>query len=181
MECAVWVQTFVLFVTAGFICWYTIETAGLRREMVRQNGIALRPVVVPVFEVTGGKGVFRLRNIGHGSAFNLRVAPIEVLPAVDADATTPKLEVRFDPLSYLPSGDTRLVRFFACSSGRENLTYGDCTQNFFPGYTHAEKIMKIDFDDVESGRYEQTIRIKPTTLDSNVEVIELQGIRKLTS
>src|SRR5262245_36247423 len=63
------------------IVWYTVETFGLRRETVRQNGIAVRPLVVTNIEyrqisvfpapIVGTQVV--MKNIGKGLALFVQI------------------------------------------------------------------------------------------------------------
>ena len=96
MDTVAWVQTVVLLVTAVTLYFYTAETAALRRETVRQTKVALRPVVVPIFErKTGTSWIIRLENIGSGSAFNIKIKPhIKDPGALD-------IEYRFGSIDYL--------------------------------------------------------------------------------
>ena len=105
MQCAVWAQTIVFSLTAALVCWYTIETFRLRREMVRQNEIALRPVVVPEFDRSPDGLICKLRNIGAGAAFNESIEPVEIFRSTELGGEL-VFEVRFTPLPYLASGQT---------------------------------------------------------------------------
>ena len=99
---AVWTQTVVLAITAGLIYWYIIETSGLRKQMVRQNEIALRPVIVPVFDNRGGEPIFKLKNIGVGVAFNVTVEPLIEVRLIEPGHEL-RHEFRFSRLSHLGS------------------------------------------------------------------------------
>lgn len=66
-DCLLWLTGFVLLI-------YTVETQGLRIEMIRQNEIAVQPVIV----AAGKKGEsekieFLLKNIGRGPALFVKV------------------------------------------------------------------------------------------------------------
>src|SRR5260370_17370120 len=85
MECAVWTQTVVLGITALIIGWYTFETSRMRKEIVRQNSISLRPVVVFEFCHDAAHNRFLVaKNIGNGAAFNITTVPLDVVPGSDS-------------------------------------------------------------------------------------------------
>lgn len=94
-------QTLVLAWTAYLIKRYTDETSGLRKEMVRQNKLSLRPYVVPVFKRENNKPTLWLKNIGHGCAVNIAVSPRKI-----ASMAGGSFEVRLKTPDYLASGDT---------------------------------------------------------------------------
>ena len=74
-------QDGILLGTGVAIVWYTVETFGLRRETVRQNGIAVRPLVVTNIEyrqissfpapIVGPQVV--MKNIGKGLALFVQI------------------------------------------------------------------------------------------------------------
>jgi len=63
-------------VTALILLAYTIETQALRHEVVRQNEIAIQPVLIATTERRDGRPRVVLRNIGRGTA--LFVQPKDV-------------------------------------------------------------------------------------------------------
>lgn len=65
----------VLIVTATIVAWYTHETKKLRVEAQKQTELQLRPFVI--FEAT--RECFQVRNIGNGTAINVRVADIRLI------------------------------------------------------------------------------------------------------
>jgi hypothetical protein len=63
----------IYWLTGLIVLMYTIETLGMRLEMVRQNELAIQPLVIAVI---GGPDETRqliLRNIGRGTALSIRV------------------------------------------------------------------------------------------------------------
>jgi len=178
MESAVWFQTIVLLVTACFVCWYTIETARLRREMVRQNQITLRPVVVPLFEKPGADHVFKLKNIGAAAAFNVRVEPLRMEGPDPISQTNISWETRFDPVSFLASGETALVPFQRWDDGKQSGSTW-LADIFRPAYCQQEITLTILFEDVEEGGCEEKINIKPGHGTSAAPSVKLRGIHKL--
>jgi len=187
MEIAVWIQTLVLLITGVFVCWYTIETAGLRHEMVRQNQIILRPVVVPIFDDGPGRYVFKLQNVGTACAFNLRVQPIK---QVFGEGSTLQVthETRFVPIDYLAPGHTKELESSEFSDGKP--ANAQVLQNkFFPRRVKSPITIMIEFEDVEGGGYEHPITVGPPTrihpspalqVSAAVKNVRLRGIRRRT-
>ena len=187
-------QTIVLAFTA-YLVWrytkaterYTDETSGLRREMVRQNEINLRPVVVPRFEEVPGKHVLRLQNVGAACALNVIVQPIKHVFGEGTSLAVPH-ETRFVPLEYLPAGQITEVLFREYSNG-EPTNERFLEKQFFPTRVNSPITMTIWFDDVEGGAYEHEISIEPRThvfkgqvlqLDTDIMNVKLKGIRRRT-
>ena len=66
-DCLLWLTGFVLLI-------YTVETQGLRIEMIRQNEIAVQPVIVAAAKKGGSENIeFLLKNIGRGPALFVKV------------------------------------------------------------------------------------------------------------
>lgn len=85
----------IYWLTALVVLAYTVETYGMRREMVRQNELAVQPVIIVLVELRQrsiaptlayGPEVF-LRNIDRGPALFIRMP--------DVNLTDPIGEVQF--------------------------------------------------------------------------------------
>jgi len=185
MVYAVWAQTVILALTAILVWRYTNETAKLGREMVRQNDLHLRPVVVPIFKEGPNQHVFRLQNVGAACALNVTVQPIKHLFGEGTSHAIPH-ETRFVPLEYLPAGHITDVQFREYSND-EPTSEGFLEKHFFPTRVHSPIAMTIRFDDVEGGAYEHEISIEPPThvfkglvaqLDTDIMNVKLKGIRR---
>ena len=103
--------------TAGtglVILWYTFETHQVRREIVRQNEIAIQPVVIAMIEGRPARTVptpeipsgLILRNIGRGPALFLRVRDLTVKDPIDGV----RFLAKFTPISYLEPLHEEVVR-----------------------------------------------------------------------
>lgn len=168
---AIWIQTIVLAITAVIVLWYAIETARLRREMVRQNEIALRPVLVPIFQTGGKPPSFRLKNIGEASAFNIKLEAVPLFPDW-------KWELTFECPYYLASREEGEVKIIPLLEGKKVSDTG--AHSFFPQYARQEKRIKICFSDVEEGRYSLEVTIRPSDF-SQIQDVALGPIRKVRS
>lgn len=74
----------ILWATGLVVLWYTLETHGLRIEMVRQNEIAIQPLLIPTIELREERGIavelrkyVVLRNIGRGPAFSVQPMAVQ--------------------------------------------------------------------------------------------------------
>jgi hypothetical protein len=70
----------IYWLTALIVLAYTVETYGMRREMVRQNELAreqaeaaITPLLVARIEAQNVTNELMIRNIGHGPAFWVEV------------------------------------------------------------------------------------------------------------
>jgi hypothetical protein len=161
-------QTIVLAMTAYFI-WrytkstekYTIETAALRNEAVRQTKISLRPIVLPQFEERLDKFGFRLSNYGSGCAININVKPVRIEGYKDVLGV---IELRSDSVNYLASGDSTQVNLTPYSDGArwKGSEFKDWLNLAFRG--GQETVVEITFGDIEGARY--TVRTTISASDA---------------
>jgi hypothetical protein len=153
---AAWTQTVILLLTAGVVVWYTIETRRLRNEMVRQNTISLRPMVLPQFAGANAQRSFRLRNCGVGCALNVRISPIPIIG--EDELGLGPAEVRFAQAYYMAAGEDIPipVRIWAGGRPAERSPFDNW---FFPQYPGAEIKFEISFEDVEGGSFSIPVTI----------------------
>lgn len=170
---ASWTQAGILFLTALAIVWYTFETRRLAREVVRQNEISLRPLVLPEFAGNAAQRSFKLKNCGTGCALNVRISPIPIAPA-DEIGLGPA-EVRFQPAYYMAAGENtpRQARVWAAGKPTQNSPFDNW---FFPQYAGSEITFTISFDDVEGGSY-----IVPVTIHAEQNAARLPRQVKIGS
>jgi hypothetical protein len=131
--------------------------------MVRQNEIALRPVIVPVFDMRDGERIFKLENIGVGAAFNVTVEPlVQVLPLGEPGQEL-RQEFRFSGLNQLGSKQSGEIHFQRFWNG--TLNQGPhphpAFRDFLPAYGQEALTITVVFDDVEGGRYRCGITLVP--------------------
>jgi hypothetical protein len=148
--------------------------------MVRQNEIALRPIIVPVFDNRGGERIFKLENIGIGVAFNVTVEPlIEVRPIEPGHEL--RYEFRFSRLSHLGSKQVGEVQFRRFLNGNLNQGPDPAFRDFLPEPGEGRKTITVVFDDVEGGRYRCGITLVPPTQLGKDCLVELLPIEKVGS
>jgi hypothetical protein len=192
MTAVMWVQTLLLLIQIAVLAWtaclikrytdeafalrkaterYTDETAGLRQEMVRQNKLALRPIVLPAFKLEGGRPVFCLTNVGNGCAVNITVSPRKIAEELS-------FEVRLKAPDYLAVGQQCCLEASYWigdkphSPSAPNAYYAP----FAEGLTQGREDRVITFADIEGQGYELQIAIWPgQPLPSRVELGPVQA------
>ncbi len=98
-------QVIILAITAVIIFWYTVETYWLRRESQRQTELQLRPfVVLEAVRQIEGVG-FQVKNIGNGTALNIRIGSV----LVKYEGTLSEVIGFPDTVSSLSQGESILV------------------------------------------------------------------------
>jgi hypothetical protein len=176
---AVWTQVVILFLTTAVIVWYTIETHRLRNEMVRQNAISLRPMVLPQFAGAHPQRSFRLKNCGVGCALNVRISPIPIIEA-DNFGLGPA-EVRFEQAYYMAVGEDipTPVRIWAGGQPAERSPFDNW---FFPQYPGGEVKFEISFEDVEGGAYSIPVMILAQNDQRKLpREVKIGAVRKIQS
>jgi hypothetical protein len=153
MTCAEFVQTIVLAITAVIILWYTVETARLRRQMVRQNKIALRPIVLPKFEIADGKYSLVMENCGNGCAVNIGVSPVETKFVGEPGTASFREKMRFKPRSYYLAKGQRCPLEYEVESGGVKATQNLSDYTYRPDLPGPDLVLEVGFADVEGGKY----------------------------
>jgi hypothetical protein len=91
----------LIFLTLLAIVWYSLETRGLKVQMIRQNELTLRPRLI-VYAVAGTR--FRVKNIGNGAALDTWVE--DYLLALPGEVC---IRYSFKCQNLLESGEDRLL------------------------------------------------------------------------
>lgn len=180
MEFVVWSQPALLAVTLLVVLWYTVETFRLRKEMVRQNKISLRPIVLPDFDIPAR--VFRLRNCGVGCALNVRVSPVRIPRdlAQGLGFGECECEIRFEPAYYMPSQE-RLPTPFSVWAGGQHVASGWLNDWFFPDRATRRISLRISFEDVEGRSYAVPVTIEGTAEQPGIPKSVVVGAIEETS
>jgi len=175
-DAASWAQVVILALTALVIVWYACETRRLVREVVHQNEISLRPLVLPEFSGTGAHRVFRLKNCGIGCALNVRVSPI-VITLADQAGLGPA-EQRFDSPYYMAAGEVLEIptKVWVAGQPMEHSTFDNWC---FPHYPGDEIQFEILFGDVEGGSYAIPVVIRAEHDQARLpRQVEIGAVRK---
>lgn len=163
------IQSIVMAITAGLVCWYALEAQKLTKEMVHQNQINLRPVVVPVvrYEPNQNKTTVKLKNIGGGVAFNVSIEP-------SSDDPAGRVEYRFGQLTFLASCDEAEVE---CGIYSNNVRQPLPSRAYFDFFAVGKRIT-ILFGDVEGGEYRLEADVAPPEKTIGDRDIRLGSIHK---
>jgi hypothetical protein len=93
--------------TVAGLVWYSIETRGMRNEMVRQNEMAVWPMLISAILESPGvdEASHRLviRNVGKGPALFVKIDNVIAVPEG-------RFNVEFDSISVIPAGEEELAR-----------------------------------------------------------------------
>lgn len=106
-------------VTALILLAYTIETQALRLEVVRQNEIAIQPVLIATTERRDNRPRVVLRNIGEGTA--LFVQPKDVTFPGEGEVV---VTACFGRVDYIMPGDDAVVLTGLKFEGPEGEVFG---------------------------------------------------------
>ena len=159
---AIWIQTAVMFLTGAVVVWYTIETYRLRKETVRSNRIATRPIVLPEFKpvTLSSYGLF-LKNSGAGCATNVHVLPIPIEVGQGIEEFMGHNEIRFESIDHLEVGEEEEISYGNFCDGKKSPT-SQFDAWFFPHTTSKVAVhLRIRFEDVERHKYEIVVTIEP--------------------
>jgi hypothetical protein len=99
--------------TGLLVLWYAAEAHDMRRQMVRQNEIAIQPVVVA--DVDSG---FVLKNLGRGPALFVRVVDLQL---TDVAGDNVPFTAKFEPINVVAPGE-QVMPTIHCTPVRDDLT-----------------------------------------------------------
>ena len=175
------INTGVLTITAGIIVWYTVETYKLRREAIRQNELQLRPYLVPSFPETHDGYHLELRNIGKGTATNIRID----IPSINFTDVQVRWKYDVTSLDWLEAGSQAEARLW--HNGQPalmNILLVPQVNRFQQIDEDGRRqmgtpwILKILFDDIEGARYLLEFDVTPTERAESSNVVA-RPIRKV--
>lgn len=143
------VANIIYWVTALVVLAYTVETYGMRLEMVRQNEIAVQPLlIVTIKKVQAGiapvptfEDRVVLRNIGRGVALFVRVEDVQVVSTEDL-----RLVAKFETVDYLEPGHEEAghARAYEGPEGEEHEhALGDFVAHLTPRYANRTYLVTI--------------------------------------
>src|SRR5262245_3175624 len=98
---ATWVAAIIVLV-------YTVETHGMKREMIRQNDISIQPLLITSIvppDLQRSRETLAVRNIGRGPALFIRVDEIKIL----IESSTEPVVVAFDVVDLLEASKSTVL------------------------------------------------------------------------
>jgi hypothetical protein len=141
------IQTCAVILTGGVVIWYTWETRQLRQVALAQIDIQIRPFVVVEYE----DRQFRIRNLGPGTALNVKVRNVTI---------NAKEEITVDFPDHIPILTAGEVRSISVTSSHGNHSAGD----FFafhvkPGFATRGREITVDFENVAMKRMSVVLEV----------------------
>jgi hypothetical protein len=152
----------ILFALGVIVLFYTIEAHGVRREILRQNEIAIQPLVVATVEARPDRpGEARqtdrvvLRNIGRGAALSVQPADI-----VAHDERKIRCVVKFTPVDILePGKDAVMEAAMYREEGAESARLADFIAGLKPDHATETYDVVIAYEDIGAQEYQSTMRM----------------------
>lgn len=116
----------IYFATAVVVLWYTIETRNMRLEMVRQNEMAVRPLLVTAVEwvkeetvlwsrsrgtttIPSSSELLLIHNVGRGPALSVHIE----------DLSDDRLRVSFNTIDVIPAATAERAQATVYADGRK--------------------------------------------------------------
>src|SRR6266478_5448528 len=146
----------IYWLTAAFLLAYTYETYGLRVQMIRQNEIAIQPLLILSIERSSvpepgsvsRSDVLTVRNIGRGTAIFVQIEEIEIL----VDDSPESLVVKFDTVDYVEPGKSAVAAAgFFSRDGDSLKRHFDFLPNLNPKYARERIEVVLRYEDVDGG------------------------------
>ena len=154
----------ILWATGVVLLAYTIETQGMRREIIRQNEIAVQPLLIAGVEerpaepgsIARYKWQIVLRNIGRGPALRIQLREIELHP----DEGMGRFVAKFETVDFLEAGKDAVVKATARLEGEggEGII-GDLIASLNPRSANETYDVTIAYEDVGGQKWECVVRL----------------------
>jgi hypothetical protein len=152
----------VLFLTGVVILVYTVETQGLRLEMVRQNEMTVQPVIIVTIDTKWmqeiaptGRDRVVLKNIGRGPALFIKVGEVEL-----NQVPRGRLVAKFDTIDYLePGKDAVVVATWRGEFETGSSQPQDFTSNLNPQFASESYEVNVFYEDINGQRLKSVMRM----------------------
>ncbi len=108
------VNNALILATGLVLLFYTVETQGMRLEMVRQNEIAIQPVLIAGIERREDRVRLVLRNVGEGTALFVQTQDV-VFPEDQGVRTI----ARFRSVDYISPEQDAVIKSHMTHEGPE--------------------------------------------------------------
>jgi hypothetical protein len=155
-------NNWLLLLSGIVLLLYTVETQGLRLEMVRQNDLAIQPIVIATIEPNKGQRTelmgaecMELRNIGRGTALHIKVEDIEFEKLAIGG-----LVCRFEQIDYLEAGHGRAIQVEWHGEFQEGKSRpSNAISNLNPRFARNTYDARILYEDINGQRHESVVRM----------------------
>jgi len=136
----------ILSITAGAIFLYTLETFLMRKEMIKQTELSIRPQIVTRIDEKGE--YFFFKNVGNGVAFNVLTNEKYLVGALT-------VKIIFDRIDVLMPREEKKLGFKAYPVGKEEIELHELHSmaQLNPEWHTLNFILKITYDNIEATKY----------------------------
>ncbi|MDZ7412963.1 MAG: hypothetical protein ONB15_05435 [candidate division KSB1 bacterium] len=137
----------IYWLTGLVVLLYTIETQGMRQEMVRQNEIVIQPLVIAVIGGPEGCRQLILRNIGRGPALSIHVEDVTL---TDAAGDNVPFIMKVQTMDYLePQTERAPITELVSACSAIPGSYFDAIPSLDPGTAVDSCKLTIKYDDID--------------------------------
>lgn len=153
----------VLWLTGVVVLLYTVETQGVRLEMVRQNEIAIQPLVIATIGSRSEQRIAPttrdcvvLKNIGRGPALYIQLKDIEF-----AKVPGGRFVARFESIDYIEPGKSAVaeVKWRGEFDGEGASEPRDFVPHLNPRTGNENYDVIIHYEDVDGRTHESVVRM----------------------
>jgi hypothetical protein len=142
------VAVVLYWLTALVVLAYTVETYGMRQEMIRQNELAVEPIVIALVETgpasRSHERVLVLKNIGKGPALFITSPECRL---VDVAGDRVPFIATFTPVSFLEPGHDCIMESKGRSETQPRFAC-DPVKSLDPTSAHETYGLRINYQDV---------------------------------
>jgi hypothetical protein len=153
----------LILLTGLVVLVYTIETQGLRFEMVRQNDLAIRPFLVLFMKGNRWERRLAIKNIGKGAALFVRIDDVPLREVVgDVAAMRDRIVGGVATLSqynYIGAGEEAVVQALCTTDPQAGSIYLGFEPSIDPDTAQDNYELTIHYQDVESRTYQTRMRM----------------------
>jgi hypothetical protein len=138
----------IYWLTAAYLLAYTYETYGLRVQMIRQNEISIRPLLITSIELATNTrpDILVVRNIGRGPALFVQIDDIPIL----VDDSPESLVVKFEVVDYIEPQTSAITQAgFFSKDGDKFAKHFDFLPNLNPKYAKEKIEVTLRYEDVD--------------------------------
>jgi len=150
----------LLWLTGVVVLFYTVETQGLRLEMVRQNEMAIQPLVIATIEdretqrtAIGSESVLVLRNIGRGAALFVKISDVDF-----AELEGQPHVMKFDSIDYIEPGKDMVMHPNIFHRDEQTASRG-YVSHLDPRYSYQSLMLNVMYEDIDGQRRESVVKM----------------------
>lgn len=149
-----WINNTILALTAFVLLWYTRETAAMKVELVKQNRLQTRPILVLEFD---NNKPF-LKNEGSGPALNAFVDKFEVRSNLSVGSLLGNECFEFVIPVFISTDSRQELQMYR--NNPDKRTKGTLSEPDILLQPEIQVKMKIRYEDIEGSVYLSTIEIQ---------------------